>query len=223
MFLSYIRTLILYAALIIVVRLMGKRQIGEMEPSEFVVAMLIADLASVPMQDAGIPLLSGLVPILTVLALELILSSLSFRFVKFRRILCGKPVILMENGKILYRNLQKTRVSVNELVEHLRENGTVDLSTVKFAVLETNGKISALLCPKYEPPTARDMHVKVQELELPVTIICDGKWHEENLQISGRTKSWVSSQLQMKQCCLKDVLLFTVTPTGKTYLARKES
>lgn len=222
MFLSYIRTLILYTALIIVVRLMGKRQIGEMEPSEFVVAMLIADLASVPMQDAGIPLLSGLVPILTVLAMELILSCLSFKYVKFRRILCGKPVILIENGKIIYQNLEKTRVSVNELVEHLRENGTTDLSTVKFAILETNGKISALLCPKYEPPTAQTLNVTVQELELPVTIICDGKWQEENFRLSGKTKTWASKQLRKENCALHDVLLFTVTPAGKTYLARKE-
>lgn len=222
MFLSYIRTLILYAALIIVIRLMGKRQIGELEPSEFVVAMLLADLASVPMQDVGIPLLSGLVPILTVLALELILSSLSFRFVGLRRVLCGKPVILLENGKILYKNLQKTRVSVNELVEHLRENGTVDLTEVKFAILETNGKISTLLCPKYEPPTAVDLHVQVDKLELPITLACDGKWQEENLSLAGRTKYWAEQQLVQHNCTLQNVLLFTVTPSGKTYLARKE-
>lgn len=220
MFLAYIRTLILYTALIVVVRLMGKRQIGEMEPSEFVVAMLIADLASVPMQDSGIPLLSGLVPILTVLALELILSSLSFRFVGFRKILCGKPVILMENGSILYENLKKTRVTVNELVEHLRENGTVDLATVKFVILETNGKISTLLSPQHDPPTAKDMGVKVKTLELPMMLICDGKWQEENLRLSGRTKAWVTEQLA--KCPMKEVLLFTVTPSGKTYLARKE-
>ncbi len=223
LFLAYIRTLLLYSALIIVIRLMGKRQIGEMEPSEFVVAMLIADLASVPMQDSGIPLLSGLIPIFTVLALELILSSLSFRYVGFRRLLCGKPVILMENGKILYDNLKKTRVSVNELVEHLRESGTVDLTTVKFAVLETNGKISALLFPKYEPAPAKDAGIKVNELELPVTLICDGKWQEENLLLSGKTKTWASGQLQSHNCPMEQVLLFTVTPSGKTYLARKEA
>lgn len=223
MFLSYIRSLFLYSALIIVVRLMGKRQIGEMEPSEFVVTMLLADLASVPMQDAGIPLLSGLIPILTVLSLELILSFLSFHYVGFRKILCGKPVILIDNGKILYNNLKKTRVSINELVEHLRENGTTDLSEVKFAVLETNGKISALLYPRCEPPTATDMNVTVEDLELPITLICDGKWQEENLLMSGRSKAWASSQLQSQDCPIKNVLLFTVTPSGRIYLARKES
>lgn len=222
MFLSYIRTFILYTALIVVVRLMGKRQIGELEPSEFVVAMLLADLASVPMQDVGIPLLSGLVPIFTVLALELILSSLSFRFVGFRRILCGKPVILMENGKILYNNLKKTRVNVNELVEYLRESGTVDMTEVKFAILETSGKISTLLYPKYDVPKARDMGIKAGKVELPITLICDGKWQEEDLRLSGRTKFWAEKQLQSQNCPLRDVLLFTVTPSGKIYLARKE-
>lgn len=222
MFLSYIRTFLLYFALIFAIRLMGKRQLGEMEPSEFVVAMLIADLASVPMQDTGIPLLSGFVPIFTVLALELILSSLSFRFVGFRRLFCGKPVILMEDGKILYPNLKKTRVSVNELVEHLRENGVIDLTTVKYAILETNGRISALLYPKYEPAKAKDACIKVKELELPVTVVCDGKWQEHNLALTGKTKTWVMEQLQNHNCPLKEVLLLTVVPSGTIYLARKE-
>lgn len=222
MFLSFTRSIILYFALILVIRLMGKRQLGEMEPSEFVVAMLIADLASVPMQDIGVPLLYGLVPILTVLALELILSSLSFRFVWFRRLFCGKPVILMEDGKILYPNLKKTRVSVNELVEHLRESGIIDLSTVKFAILETNGNISALPYPKHQPASAKDAGIQVSPLNLPITVICDGKWQEENLVLSGKTKPWVTQHLKSQNCAFRDVLLLTVEPSGKFYLARKE-
>ena len=114
MLLSYIRTILLYLILILVVRLMGKRQIGEMEPAEFVVTMLLANLAAIPMQDTGIPLLSGLVPILTVLGVELILAVLSMRSLRFRQILCGKPVILMENGVVLQENLSKTRVTLDE-------------------------------------------------------------------------------------------------------------
>ena len=121
MILSYLRTMVLYAVLIAVIRLMGKRQIGQMEPSEFVVTMLVANLASIPMQDAGIPLYSGLVPILTVLGAELILSSLSLRSVKLRQLLCGKPVILIENGRILQNNLRRTRLTMDELTELLRE------------------------------------------------------------------------------------------------------
>ena len=222
MFVSLIRAVILYAALIIVVRLMGKRQLGELEPSEFVVAILIADLASVPMQDSGIPLLCGLIPILTVLSAELLLSALSFRSVRFRRLLCGKPVILMEKGKILYGNLKKTRVTVNELVEHLREKGITELSTVQYALLETDGQISALLYPKYTPACAKDAAVKTDPLELPVAVLCDGAWQEDNLRQTGRSRTWVQAQLDANGCRAEDVLLFTVCPSGKTYLARKK-
>ena len=120
MILSYIRTIVVYLVLIAVIRLMGKRQIGQMEPSEFVVTMLVANLASIPMQDGAIPLYSGVVPIVTVLGLELVLSALSLRSLKLRRLLCGKPVILIENGQLLQDNLRKTRITLDELSGHLR-------------------------------------------------------------------------------------------------------
>ena len=120
MLLSYVRTIILYLVLIAVIRLMGKRQVGQLEPSEFVVTMLVANLASIPMQDGGIPLYTGLVPILTVLGLELILSGLVLQSVPLRRLLCGKPVILIENGRILQNNLRRTRITLDELTGQLR-------------------------------------------------------------------------------------------------------
>jgi len=212
----------LYLALIVVVRLMGKRQIGEMEPSELVVAMLIADLAAVPMQDTGIPLFSGLVPILTVLGIELILSTLTFRYVGFRKLFCGKPVILMENGKILYNSLKKTRVSVNELMEHLRENGVLDPTTVHYAVLETDGNISVLPYEKFQPASAKDAGIKVEEAILPVAVICDGKWQEENLKISQKNKAWVLGQLKSYNCSVGDVLILTVVGNKVGYFARRD-
>ena len=221
MLLTYLRTIVLYSTLILVIRLMGKRQIGEMEPSEFVVAMLIADLAAVPMQDAGIPLLDGLIPIWTILAAELLLSYGAFRFVWLRRLLCGRPVILMENGKILYDNLKKTRISVDELIEHVRENGTTDLSAVRYAILETNGSISTLLYAKNAPADAKSAGIRVKETELPVAVVSDGRWLTHNLAISGRSRAWVRDRLEANGCAVRDVLLFTVTPSGKTYLARK--
>ena len=130
MILSYIRTIFLYLILIAVVRIMGKRQIGEMEASEFVVTMLVANLAAIPMQDGGIPLYSGLVPILTVLGVELVLSSLALRSIRLRRLLCGKPVILIENGRVLQENLRATRVTMDELMGHLREKDVMDIQTV---------------------------------------------------------------------------------------------
>ena len=166
MLISFFRTIILYLLLIFTVRVMGKRQLGEMEPTEFVVTMLVANLAAVPMQESGIPLLAGLLPILVVLSFELLLSVLSYKSVKFRRLICGKPVILMENGKLLQQNLQKTRVTPDELSEYLRLQGIVDLSQVKYAILETGGNISTLLYPKYEPASAKSAGIHVDDLHL---------------------------------------------------------
>ena len=134
MLISFIRTMILYTILIVVIRLMGKRQLGEMEPMEFVVTMLLANLAAVPMQETGIPLLSGLIPILVVLSMELLLSVLVYHSVHARRLLCGKPVILMENGRLLQENLKKTRITPDELTEFLRIEGVTDLASVKYAI-----------------------------------------------------------------------------------------
>ena len=174
MILSYIRTVVLYLVLIGVIRLMGKRQVGQMEPSEFVVTMLVANLASIPMQDEGVPLYSGVVPILTVLGVELLLSALSVISVKFRRLLCGKPVILIENGKILQENLRKTRVTLDELTGHLREKDVLDIGSVQYAILETSGNLSVFPYPKYRPASAADAGVQAKKQYLPVTIIEDG-------------------------------------------------
>ena len=200
---------------------MGKRQLGEMEPSEFVVAMLIADLASVPMQDLGIPLLAGIIPIITIFCIEIILSVLSFYSITIRKLFCGKPVILMENGTILYESLRKNRLTPDELTEHLREKGITDLTTVKYAILETNGQISALLNPMDQPPTARDLGLSVKPVELPITLVSCGKLLKENLQLLGQTEAWLMTVLQQKQCQLSDVLLLTMEPGGQFYLSRK--
>lgn len=221
MLVCLIRSIFLYLILIVVIRMMGKRQLGEMEPSEFVVAMLIADLASVPMQDLGIPLLSGIIPILTIFCLEIILSVLSFRFITIRKLFCGKPAILMENGTILYDSLRKNRLTPDELTEHLREKGITDLTTVKYAILETNGQISALVDPLDQPLTARDAKVSVSPMELPVTLISCGKRLKENLAISGRSEQWLMETLANHNCKLSDVLLLTVEPDGTLYLAKK--
>ena len=177
MLISFLRTIILYLLLIASIRLMGKRQLGEMEPTEFVVTMLVANLAAVPMQESGIPLLAGAVPILV------LLSVLSYHSIRFRRLICGKPVILIENGKLIQRNLQKTRVTPDELTEYLRLQGVVDLAQVKYAILETSGNVSVLLYPKYEPASAKDAGVQVDDLHLPITVISGGRLLRENLSI----------------------------------------
>ena len=222
MLISFIRAIILYMALILTVRLMGKRQLGEMEPMEFVVTMLIANLAAVPMQDTGIPLLAGLIPILVVLSMELLLSVLIYRSVPMRRFFCGKPVILMENGKLLQDNLKKTRVNPDELTEYLRIQGVTDLSSVQYAILETGGSISVLLFPKYEPASAKDAGIDAAARKLPITVISGGRLMEENLPLLGKTKSWVQQVLQNYNCRIRDVFLFTAEPDGKLYLSIRQ-
>ena len=161
MLICAIRTVLIYALVMLSVRIMGKRQISELRPSELVAALLISDLAAVPMQETGTPLLAGLLPILVVLSVELVLSVLTYRSVGMRRFLCGKPVILIENGRLLQQNLKKTRVNTDELSEYLRIQGVTDLSQVQYAILETSGAISTFLYPKYEPAPAKDAGVQV--------------------------------------------------------------
>lgn len=199
MLISLIRAVVLYLALILVVRLMGKRQLGEMEPMEFVVTMLIANLAAVPMQETGTPLLAGLLPILVVLSVELVLSVLTYRSVGMRRFLCGKPVILIENGRLLQQNLKKTRVNTDELAEYLRIQGVTDLSQVQYAILETSGAISTFLFPKYEPAPAKDAGVQVSGRKLPITVIASGRLMRAESAASGPGRSMGAGDLEKLQ------------------------
>ena len=222
MLLSYIRTIILYLVLIASVRIMGKRQIGQMEASEFVVTMLVANLASIPMQDTGIPLYSGLVPILTVLGSELVLTGFSLWSVRFRRLLCGKPVILIENGHILQGNLRATRVTLDELMGHLREKDVLDIRAVQYAILETNGNLSVFPYPAEAPASARDAGIQPGKRYLPVTIIEDGYLFRENLALAGRDEAWVREQLARQGASVKKTWLLSVDEGGNVIFQRKE-
>ena len=210
MLLVYIRTTILYLVLIAVIRMMGKRQIGQMEPSEFVVTMLVANLASIPMQDSAIPLLSGVVPILTVLGVELVLSALCLRSIRLRKLLCGKPVILIENGRILQENLRKTRVTLDELTELLREKDVLDIQTVQYAILETSGRVSVFPYPKDRPATAKDAGIQAQKQYLPFTIISDGQLLIHNLSLCGKDTAWVQRTLNARNTTVDGTWLLTV-------------
>ena len=222
MLLSYLRTIFLYLMLIAVIRLMGKRQIGQMEPTEFVVTMLVANLAAIPMQDGGIPLLSGLVPILTVLGVGLVLSWLSLRCVPMRRWLCGKPVILIDNGKILQNNLRRTGITLDELSGHLREKDVLSIDQVQFAILETDGNFSVFPYPKYQPATAKDAGVQTKAQYLPITIIEDGHLFTHNLTLSGKDERWLKELLQEKEASISSTWLLTVDASDHiTFVARE--
>ena len=223
MLLSYLRTAVLYLILIIVIRLMGKRQIGQMEPSEFVVTMLVANLASIPMQDSGIPLLSGLVPILTVLGVELVLSTLSLRSVLLRKWLCGKPVILIENGRILQENLRRTSITMDELTGHLRLKDVLDLKAVQYAILETDGNLSVFPYPKDKPASAADAGISARPQYLPVTIIEDGHLFQDNLRLVKKDAAWVEKVLRSRNATLSSTWLLTVDASDRICFYPKEA
>ena len=207
------RTLLFYFALIAVIRLLGKRQVGQMEPSEFVVTMLIANLASVPLEDWSIPIEGGLIPMGIVFLCERLLSWLCLRSIPIRRVLCGKPVILIENGRLLEENLRRTRVNLDELSGHLREQGILAMETVQFAILETNGSVTVFPYPRHSPapagPGAKDQ-------ELPYTVISDGRILRQNLALLGRDEQWLRKKLHGKGLRPADVLLMTLTQSGET-------
>lgn len=223
MILSYLRTLLLYLVLIFAVRLMGKRQIGEMEPAEFVVTMLVANLAAIPMQDGAIPLYSGLVPILTVLGLELVLSGAILRSVKLRQLLCGKPVILIDNGKLLQDNLRSARITLDELTGHLREKDVLDIQTVQFAILETNGNLSVFPYPKEKPAPAKDTGVQVGKQYLPVTIIEDRFLSKENLRRAKKDEQWLKKVLTQHNADVMSTYLLTVDESDHVFWLGKET
>ena len=215
--LSYLRTLVLYLVLILVIRLMGKRQVGQMAPAEFVVTMLVANLASIPMQDGGIPLFSGLVPILTVLGVELVLSWWTLRNTAFRQLLCGKPVILIDNGVILQKQLRQTRITLDELMGHLRTKDVLDIRQVQFATL------SVFPYAEKAPATAQDAGIKVKPQEIPLTIIEDGVLLQQNLRLSGKDSQWVRSALREKNARQEDTFLLALLGTQVIFIPKEES
>ena len=223
MFTGLIRTIILYIFIIIGIRLMGKRQVGELEPSELVLSLIIADLASVPMQDYGIPLLTGVIPILTLLAMTMILSVLTMKSVRFRALMCGRPSIVIRDGLVDQREMARNRLTIDELLEELRAKGYTDPATVKYAILETNGQLSVLPYANQKPPTAQQLQVSAEESGLPLVVISDGRLLEHNLRALGRDRKWLDQRLEERGCSgLEAVFLLLVDQTGSIYLARKD-
>ena len=219
---SVVRTVIVYLFLIVSVRLMGKRQVGQMEPSEFVVTMLVANLASIPMEEESIPLSAGLIPIVTVLVLEVFLSFLSLRSIFIRKLLCGKPVILIENGRILRENLRRTRVTLDELTGHLREKDVLDPRSVQFAILETNGNLSVFPYPKERPASAAEAGINAKPQHLPITIVSDGKIVHPNLPLLNKDEAWVRNILAQRGTTIEDTLLLMADRTDKIIFYPKD-
>ena len=206
MFIILIRTVILYSLVVIVMRLMGKRQIGELEPYEFVITIMISDLASMPMQDSRFPLLLGVVPIITLLFLKTILSVIDLKFQSARKIIDGEPTILIYNGKINYLALKKQQLNIDELLEELRIANHFNLDEIKCAILENGGQLSIL--PKNYNCNSSDNTCKTKEAKLPKVLVCDGKINTNTLTSINKNKDWILNVLKKHNInSIKDVLI----------------
>ena len=223
MVIAFFRTIILYAFLILGIRLMGKRQVGELEPSELVLALLVADLAAVPMQDFGIPLLTGLIPIFTLLCLTMALSVLTMKSARLRAALCGRPSVIVDNGRLRQSEMRRNRFTLDELMEELRLKGYADLSQVRYAILETNGQISVLPYAAHQPPTAARLGLEPEESGLPLAVVSDGRPIPQALKRRGLDMNWLTAQLKRRGLRGPEQVFFmTVDEAGGIFLVEKE-
>lgn len=221
---ALVRTVILYAVLIVGLRLTGKRQIGQLEPIELVLTMLISDLAAVPMQDFGIPLVNGLIPIAALLAMSTMLSCLNLRSVRFRALVCGQPAIVIREGRLCQDVMHRNRLTLDEVMEELRSQGVGDLKAVKYAVLETTGHLSVLPYAHEQGVTPKQLGLTVEDdVFLPVVVINDGRVMTEALARLGKDDAWLHRQLSAQGLDrTEDVFLLTVGQDGAVTLVAKE-
>ncbi len=223
MFITVYRTIILYIIVIISIRLMGKRQIGDMQPGELVVTLLISEIAAMPLQDTDQPILFGVSAIFTLVALEIMMSIITLKSFFMRKLISGKSVILIKDGIIDQKELKKVRMTVLDLVEMLRNQQVFDLSTVSFAVLETGGNLSVLLKSKSQPATVGDIKVQKGSAELPLPVISDGKILTESVTALGITKDEILRRLAKKGIKPSQVMLMTLDSSGTEAIVKKEA
>ncbi len=222
MLIPLIRTLILYFLVVVAMRIMGKRQIGEMQPSELVVAIMISDLASIPMQEVDIPLLSGIVPVLTLLLCEVTMSYFCMKNPSLRKLFAGEPSIVVYEGKLRIEEMRRLRFSLADLLEQLRINGCDGIGQVEVAVLETNGQLSVVKKPDYCTVTLGDMKMKKKNI-LPYLIITDGLVNKSELTRSGRDEKWLERELKKRNIdAVADVFFMELSDDGITFQLQKE-
>lgn len=223
MLIPLIRTLILYFTIIISMRFMGKRQVGEMQPAELVITILISAVASVPMQDISLPLLHGVIPIIVLVTAEVIMSSLSLKFPSLRKLISGRPITIIRNGIIDQKALKKLRVTIDDLLEDLRLKDVYDLRTVRLAQMETNGRLSVLVESAYSPPTAKDMGIKTNCSEPFEIVVSDGKIVKGSLSKIDKNEKWLSSILSANGA-VNENEVFLLASNGKDGIiyAKKE-
>ena len=222
MIISLIRTLLLYVLIIVAIRLMGKRQISDLQTSELVVTFLISNIASIPMQNASIPLFTGLIPIIVLVVCEIVLSNIMLKSCKFRKFICGNPLVIIDHGKINQKVMKELRMSTEDLFEQLRQLDIFKLEDVDFAIIETNGQLSIMKKPNKQQVDAGMLGLKVSPQELETVVISDGEISESSLSICNLTKNWVQNILREKNLALKDVFIMTADKSKNFNIIKKE-
>ena len=222
MLIVFVRALILYSVVVITMRIMGKRQIGQLQPFELAIAIMISELAAVPMQNTGIPLINGIIPILTLLIAQILMSFLSMKSMKARALICGKPSILIENGKIKEKELQKEMYTLNDLLEQLRINNAPNIADVEFAILETNGQLSVIPKSSKRPLIPKDMNISTKYEGLSLDVIVDGRVNRDNLKKAKLGEEWLTAEIaKLGFSNPEEVLFASLDSDGNLYCQRK--
>ncbi len=222
MILIFVRTIIIYILVLFVMRFMGKREIGQMQPFELVIAMMIADLAATPMSDVGIPILYGIIPILSLLMMHIIISVINLKSIKMREIICGKPRILIYRGKIDEDALIKENFTINELQERLRGNNINNLGDVEFAILETSGQISVVQKPEKRALRPDDFNIEAKYEGIAFDLVIDGKVMGDNLNKIGRNYKWLEKEVGKFNMKPEDALVVVLNGDGTIFCQKKE-
>ena len=221
MLITFIRAIILYIIVLVVMRLMGKREIGQLQPFELAISIMIADLASIPMTELGIPISNGIIPILGLLVMHLIISVLNIKSIKAREIICGRPAILIYRGRIDEKVLQKERFTINELQERLRGDNIINISDVEYAILETNGQVTVIPKPNKRNVVTEDLNINAEYEGIPYDLVIDGKIMYDNLKTLGKDEIWLQRQLKGFKTNVKDVLIATLDGRGQIFCQKK--
>ena len=222
MLINFFRSIILYIIVLSVMRLMGKREIGQLQPFELAIAIMIADLASIPMTEIGIPIYYGIVPILGLLMMHMFISFLNMKSIKAREILCGRPSILIYRGKIIEKELKKQRFTINELEERLRGNDVFNIGDVEYAILETSGQVTVIQKPEKRNVTPEDLNITPDYEGIPYDLVVDGKVMTENLKELGKNYKWLEKQTEKFNMKPEEALVVTLDAKGQIFCQKKE-
>lgn len=222
MLIILVRTIILYILVLIVMRFMGKREIGQLQPFELAISIMIADLATIPMSELGIPITNGIIPILGLLLMHLLISVLNMKSIKFRQIICGKPNILIYRGKIDEKALKKERFTINELEERLRGANIMNLGDVEYAILETSGQITVIPKPNKRTTIPEDFNIEPEYEGIPYDLVIDGEIMRKNLLKIGKDEIWLKKQLEKFNIKSEEALVVTFDGKGNIFCQKKE-